>query len=55
MPAAGGNHPIGTPVRRAPLKIGTTTATDAVGARLLTEAGPDAIIRYGSTLALKGP
>jgi hypothetical protein len=24
---AGGNHPIETPVRRAPLKIGTTTAT----------------------------
>ncbi|MFD5258426.1 hypothetical protein ACFWM5_37130, partial [Streptomyces bobili] len=27
MPAAGGNHPIETPVRRTPLKIGTTTAT----------------------------
>ncbi|MDQ0596026.1 hypothetical protein QF037_000371 [Streptomyces canus] len=27
MPAAAGNHPIETPVRRTPLKIGTTTAT----------------------------
>lgn len=29
MPAAGANHPIETPVRRTPLKIGTTTATES--------------------------
>ncbi|MEU7642693.1 hypothetical protein AB0C11_43035, partial [Streptomyces sp. NPDC039016] len=29
MPAASCDHPIETPVRRTPLKTGTTTATDA--------------------------
>lgn len=29
MPAAVGDHPIETPVRRTLLKIGTTTATEA--------------------------
>jgi hypothetical protein len=32
MPAASCNHPIDTPVRRAPLKIGTTTASNELTA-----------------------
>ncbi len=35
MPAAGGNHPIEHPVRRAALKIGTTTATQGLAERAL--------------------
>ncbi|WP_405852244.1 hypothetical protein OG361_05940 [Streptomyces sp. NBC_00090] len=33
MPAAGRDHPIETPVRRPPLKIGTTTATKPKAAK----------------------
>ena len=51
MPVTSHGHPIETPVRRTPLKIGTTTATESVERELLSVSwlrlGKDPLVAGG--------